>query len=327
MTAAVSAGLDDGRIERAGLRRLEPGPHRRPGLRRHPRAARRRPPRRADPAAPRRPTRPSRRRRHDPQRGAALRRRPAPGDRPPLLGTPMRSSAMRALGAYLNIFAIESFIDELAGPPALDPVRLPARPPPRPAGAERGRGRRRLGGMGRTGGERRARARVRPLQGQGRLLRRGRRGRGGVGGARAPADRRRRPRPGRQPRRRPQPARGGRDPGHQLDHQGAGALRPAPDHQRTGRPTRFCGSARSPRVEVHLVDSDPPSVGAGEAAQGPTAAAIGNAVHPRSACASVTSRSTQRPSYEPSRTRWLRRRRRASRPPTLNKARNKEGTR
>ncbi len=28
---------------------------------------------------------------------------------------PLRVSAMRALGAYLNIFAIESFVDELAG--------------------------------------------------------------------------------------------------------------------------------------------------------------------------------------------------------------------
>jgi len=34
-----------------------------------------------------------------------------------------------------------------------------------------------------------------------------------------------------------------------------------------------------PRVEVHLVDSDEPSLGTGEAAAGPTAAAIANAVH------------------------------------------------
>ncbi len=37
--------------------------------------------------------------------------------------------------------------------------------------------------------------------------------------------------------------------------------------------------AEAPLVEVHLVESDAPSVGAGEAAQGPTAAAIANAVH------------------------------------------------
>jgi len=35
----------------------------------------------------------------------------------------------------------------------------------------------------------------------------------------------------------------------------------------------------APLVDVHLVDSDAPSVGAGEAAQGPTAAAVANAVH------------------------------------------------
>jgi len=37
--------------------------------------------------------------------------------------------------------------------------------------------------------------------------------------------------------------------------------------------------AEAPLVDVHLGDSDAPSVGAGEAAQGPTAAAIANAVH------------------------------------------------
>jgi CO/xanthine dehydrogenase Mo-binding subunit len=35
----------------------------------------------------------------------------------------------------------------------------------------------------------------------------------------------------------------------------------------------------APRVDVHLVDSDQPPLGAGECAQGPTAAAIANAVH------------------------------------------------
>jgi CO/xanthine dehydrogenase Mo-binding subunit len=37
--------------------------------------------------------------------------------------------------------------------------------------------------------------------------------------------------------------------------------------------------AEAPLVDVHLVESDAPSIGAGEAAQGPTAAAIANAVH------------------------------------------------
>jgi nicotinate dehydrogenase subunit B len=35
---------------------------------------------------------------------------------------PLRTSAMRALGAYLNVFAIESFMDELAADAGLDPV-------------------------------------------------------------------------------------------------------------------------------------------------------------------------------------------------------------
>jgi CO/xanthine dehydrogenase Mo-binding subunit len=35
----------------------------------------------------------------------------------------------------------------------------------------------------------------------------------------------------------------------------------------------------APRVDVHLVDNDQPPLGSGEAAQGPTAAAIANAVH------------------------------------------------
>ena len=35
---------------------------------------------------------------------------------------PVRTSAMRALGSYLNVFAIESFMDELAADAGLDPV-------------------------------------------------------------------------------------------------------------------------------------------------------------------------------------------------------------
>jgi CO/xanthine dehydrogenase Mo-binding subunit len=37
---------------------------------------------------------------------------------------PVRVSAMRALGAYLNIFAIESFVDELAAAAGADPVEF-----------------------------------------------------------------------------------------------------------------------------------------------------------------------------------------------------------
>ncbi len=38
--------------------------------------------------------------------------------------TPLRSSAMRALGSYLNVFAIESFMDELAAAAGADPVEF-----------------------------------------------------------------------------------------------------------------------------------------------------------------------------------------------------------
>ena len=37
---------------------------------------------------------------------------------------PLRISAMRALGAYHNVFSIESFIDKLAGTAGADPVEF-----------------------------------------------------------------------------------------------------------------------------------------------------------------------------------------------------------
>ena len=39
-------------------------------------------------------------------------------------GMPLRVSALRSLGAYANVFAIESFMDELAGEAGLDPVEF-----------------------------------------------------------------------------------------------------------------------------------------------------------------------------------------------------------
>jgi nicotinate dehydrogenase subunit B len=41
-----------------------------------------------------------------------------------LTETPLRTSAMRSLGAYFNVFVIESFMDELAAHAGLDPVDL-----------------------------------------------------------------------------------------------------------------------------------------------------------------------------------------------------------
>ncbi len=37
---------------------------------------------------------------------------------------PIRTSSLRSLGAHLNVFAIESFMDELAGAAGADPVRF-----------------------------------------------------------------------------------------------------------------------------------------------------------------------------------------------------------
>jgi len=41
-----------------------------------------------------------------------------------LLDMPIRTSSLRSLGAYLNVFAIESFMDELAAAAGTDPVRF-----------------------------------------------------------------------------------------------------------------------------------------------------------------------------------------------------------
>ena len=95
-----------------------------------------------------------------------------------LLDMPIRTSSLRSLGAHLNVFAIESFMDELAAAAGADPVALPARSPVRPAGPagpRRGRG---DGRVGRPGPPRRHRLRDRggPVQRErGVLRRRGRR--------------------------------------------------------------------------------------------------------------------------------------------------------
>src|SRR5260370_20007042 len=41
-----------------------------------------------------------------------------------LLDMPIRTSSLRSLGAHLNVFAIESFMDELAAAAGADPVRF-----------------------------------------------------------------------------------------------------------------------------------------------------------------------------------------------------------
>src|ERR1044072_7630236 len=41
-----------------------------------------------------------------------------------IMENPVRTSALRTLGAYANVFAIESFMDELAAASGIDPVAL-----------------------------------------------------------------------------------------------------------------------------------------------------------------------------------------------------------
>ena len=99
-----------------------------------------------------------------------------------LLTMPIRTSSLRSLGAFLNVFAIESFMDELAAAAGADPVAF------RLAHLTDPRARRVIeevaglaGWATRPAGHRRDRLGpgLRPVQGHGRVLRgRGRGGRG-----------------------------------------------------------------------------------------------------------------------------------------------------
>lgn len=198
---------------------------------------------------------------------------------------PVRTSAMRALGAYLNVFAIESFMDELALVAGADPVDF------RLAHLSDERARHvvaeaaRLSGWSGTLAESRGR---------------------GLGFARYKAD---------------HTGKGGAycavvaevelesdlrvrrltvvaDIGRVVNPDGArnqlegGAVQATSwttkERVRFDRRRITSGDWESypvlrfgetPDVDVHLVESDAPSLGAGEAAQGPTAGAIANAVH------------------------------------------------
>ncbi|MEP7739526.1 molybdopterin cofactor-binding domain-containing protein [Nocardioides sp. 31GB23] len=196
------------------------------------------------------------------------------------LQAPLRTSAMRALGAYLNVFAIESFMDELAEAAGADPVafRLAHLDDPRAAHVLKTAAR--LGDwhdplpddVGRGLGLARykdkgawcavvaevaveADVRVRRLTVVADI--------GSVVN--------------------PDGARNQLEGGATQATSWTTKERVRFDRRRvtstdweTYPVLRF---AETPLVEVHLVDSDAPSLGAGEAAQGPTAAAIANAVH------------------------------------------------
>jgi CO/xanthine dehydrogenase Mo-binding subunit len=198
-----------------------------------------------------------------------------------LTESPLRTSAMRALGAYLNVFAIESFMDELAEEAGADPVdfRLAhltderARvvlervrdesgwQTPTPEGTGRGIGFARYKDRGAWC------AVVAEVAVDHDVHVRGLTVAVDVGLAVSPDGVR-----------------------NQIEGGATQATswttkervrfdrrRVTSDDWETYPILRF---SEAPRVDVHLVDrADQPSLGAGEAAQGPTAAAIANAVH------------------------------------------------
>lgn len=193
---------------------------------------------------------------------------------------PLRTSAMRSLGAYLNVFAIESFMDELAADAGLDPVdfRLAHLDDPRAravlelVAAKSGWGDRLPDETGRGLGFARYKdkgawcAVVAEVAVETEVVVRRLTVAADIGLVVNPDGAR-----------------------NQLS---GGAVQATSwtttERVRFDRRTvtsrdwetypilRF---PAAPGVAVHLIDSDQPSLGAGEAAQGPTAAAIANAVH------------------------------------------------
>ena len=142
--------------------------------------------------------------------------------------TPVRTSSLRGLGATLNVFAIESAMDEIAERAGEDPVayRLSVLPDPRGAGGRRARRTdQRLAGRAAGRHRTRTRDRVCALQELGGLCRCRRRSRGR---RKCPADAgvvRRRCRARDQPRRGCQSARRRDHPGGELGVEGRRAAR------------------------------------------------------------------------------------------------------
>ena len=194
--------------------------------------------------------------------------------------SPLRTSAMRALGAHLNVFAIESFVDELAAAAGLDPVALRldhlADPRARHVVAEAAR----LAGWeeevpddtGRGLGYARYKDRgahcavVADVEVTSAVVVRRLLVVADVGLVVNPDGTR-----------------------NQLEGGATQATSWTLKERMPFDRRRLLGTdweaypvlrfSETPEVSVHLVDSEAPSTGAGEAAQGPTAAAIANAVH------------------------------------------------
>ena len=199
---------------------------------------------------------------------------------------PIRVSALRSLGAYANIFAIETFMDELAMAARVDPVEFRLRH----LNDARARAviepRRRAGRLAAGPARRhrpRARLRLRQIQEPLGLSRPRRRCRC------RPQDRRRarhqgacddRCRPGHQPRRARQPNRRRHHPGSELDAQGGGRLQSAAHHlARLVALSRSSPSPRCPRSRSRSSTGRRRTRWApAKRRKGPTAAAIANAV-------------------------------------------------
>ncbi len=280
MAVEIEADLDAaGEVVALAPRRLEQRPRHAPGPRGDADAARGRAPRAGPSSACSPSTRRCRRRRRGAQRGAAL-RLPGAGGSSTTGCSPCRCARRRcaSLGAFANVFAIESFVDELARARGEDPVAFRLRHLARSARARRARGggaARRLGAVAAARGLG-PRHRLRALQEHRRLLRRRRRGRGRARDSRAPAGGRRRRR-----------ARSINPDGVANQIEGGAIqatswtlkeavrfdrLRVTSDTWETYPILRF---SEVPAVEVEIVARpEQPSVGAGEAAHGPTAAAI-----------------------------------------------------
>ena len=229
MAVEIEADLDARRRDRRlASRHLGQRPRRPPRPQRDADAARRHRARRPLPALRRRQPAACGRRRGGPERGADLRFPAWRITNHRLLAMPLRTSSLRSLGAFANVFAIESFLDELAAERGEDPLafRLRYLRDPRARAVLEAAAARAGWGVGAEARGGRARARARPLQEHRRLLRRRGRGRGRGGGSGAAPGRRRRCRRGDQPGRRRQPDRGRGDPGDELDAEGSGPLRP-----------------------------------------------------------------------------------------------------
>ena len=198
------------------------------------------------------------------------------------LRAPVRTSALRGLGALPNVFAIECFMDELAeragrrsgGVSAVDAVRS-AR-----AAADRERGAAQQLGGARAGGQRaRAGPGLGAVQEPRRLCRRGGGGGGRPGGAAATGVVRRGCGAGDQPRRRAQPARGRHHAGGQHDAEGTGADGGRRHHVARLGELSDPAFSEVPEIDTEIIHApDLPTLGMGECTFGPTAAAIGNAV-------------------------------------------------